>query len=126
MIGGVIAHHVHYRTQCLACVMQIGHAIREPRPQMEQGARRFARHARIAIGRAGDHAFEQGQDRLHAGDLIDRLHQLHFRGAGIRKTNLDATADQGFDQGVGAIHEVISPPIASVTRVRRGSSPKFS
>ncbi len=92
MIGGVIADDVDQRCCGAACIVQIGPAIAEARPQMQQRAGRFFRHAAITIGHAGGSAFKQGQHRADTVNAIERRDEVHFRRAGIGETDFDTGA----------------------------------
>ncbi len=71
---------------------------------MQQGDGGLARHAGVAVGRAGDHAFEQAKDAAHPGNAIERGDEMHLRGARIGEAGIDAAAEQRMDQGFGAVH----------------------
>ena len=49
-----------------ARVVQVGEAVGEARPAMQQRRGRLAGHARVAVGGAGHHALEQSEHAAHA------------------------------------------------------------
>jgi hypothetical protein len=67
---------------------------------VQQRAGRLAGHARVAVGRAGDHALEQPEDGAHPGLLVQRRDEVHLRRAGIGEAHLDAGRDEGLEQAV--------------------------
>jgi hypothetical protein len=85
-------------------VVQVGQAIGQARPEVQQRGRRAIGHAIEAIGGAGDHAFEQAEHAAHARHLVERGDEVHLRGTGVRDTKVDAAVDQGADQALGAVH----------------------
>ena len=84
--------------------MQVGEAIGEAGAEMQQRRGRLLRHARIAVGRAGRHALEQGEHAAHAVDAVERGDEMHLRGAGIGEADIDAAADQRPHQTFSAVH----------------------
>ena len=81
MVGGLVPHQVDDRGPGPAGVVQVGQAVGQARPAVEQGDRRLARHAPVAVGGAGDHPFEQAQDAAHARDPVQGRHEMHLAGA---------------------------------------------
>src|SRR3546814_4225861 len=43
--------------------------------------RSLVRHAPVAVGGAGHHAFEQAKHAAHARHLVERRDEMHLRGA---------------------------------------------
>ena len=68
----------------------------KPGPRCSKRRGRLARHAAIAIGGAGHHAFEQGQHRPDRA-LVQRRDEMHFRSAGIGEADFDPAGNQRFD-----------------------------
>ena len=71
---------------------------------MQQGARRPARHAAISVGRAGSDVLLQNQHRPHAGDIVERGDEVHFRRAGIGETDINAIGDERTQQTFSTVH----------------------
>ena len=105
VIGGVITDNVDHRRVGAAGIVQIGKGVAQPRPQMEQRRRRFLRHARIAIRRAGADPFKKTENCPHGRHLIDRGDKVHFGRAGVGKTGVYAAVDERLNQAVRAIHK---------------------
>ncbi len=103
VMAGVVADDVDDAGAGFPRIVEVGEAIGEARPQMQQCRGRRSLHAEKAIGRAGRHALEQAEHAAHRR-IVQRLQKMHFRGAGIGETELDALADQGFDEAFGAVH----------------------
>jgi hypothetical protein len=99
----MVTHHVDDARARLAGVVQVGQPVAEARPQVQQRGRGLARHAPVAVGRAGDHAFEQAQHAAHAGYAVERGHEVHLRRAGVGEAQLHAAGGEGVDQGFGAV-----------------------
>src|SRR3546814_11156049 len=53
--------------------------------EMQQGGGWLVRHAPVAVGGAGHHAFEQAKHAAHARHLVERRDEMHLRGARIGK-----------------------------------------
>jgi hypothetical protein len=100
---GVVADDVDHRHLALAGVVQVGQAIAQAAAQVQQGRGGLVGHARIAVGRAGGHAFEQGQHRAHARLVVQRGDEVHLAGAGVGEADLDAGIGQGLHQGLCAL-----------------------
>ena len=101
---GMIANNIDHGGIAPAGIMQIGQTIAGAGAEMQQGAGRLARHARIAIGRARSDPFEQAEHRLHPLDPVERGHHVHFRGARIGETGVDALVDQSAHEAFGCKH----------------------
>jgi len=101
----VLARHrrAHRRLREL-CVVHVGQSIGQDRAQVEQCCCRALCHARIAIGGAGDHSFEQAQDAPHLRLPVEGAHEMHFGGAWICKANIHLICKQGVAQTICAIH----------------------
>ena len=104
VIGCVVADDVDDGRRGAARIVEIGQTIGQARPQMEQRRRRFLGHAAIAVGHAGDGSLEETKDRTHALDLVERGHEMHFRGARIGETDLHARVHQRPYQTFRAVH----------------------
>ena len=98
VIRRVIAHHVENRRSGALRVVQVGHAVGKARAEVQQIERGFVSHTTIAIGSARHHAFKETQHRADTRLLVERGHQLHFRGARIGKAGVDAVFRQSIDQ----------------------------
>ena len=104
MVGGLVADDVDHRGVGTAGVVQVGEAVGEAGAAMEQGGGRAAGHAGVAVGGAGDDAFEQAEDAAHAGDAVERGDEVHFRCAGVGEARIDPVGEQGVHQAFGAVH----------------------
>ena len=93
-------------------VVQIGKAVGEAGPEMQQRRGRRALHAEIAVGGAGHHALEQAEHAAHALDPIQRGDEMHLRGAGIGKADVNAARDQGPHQTFRTVHR--SAPVRDI------------
>ena len=105
VIGRVIADDVDDRGRRLAGVVQVREPVGEAGPEMEQGRRRFSRHARVAVRGAGDDALEQREHAAHALDAVERGDEMHLRGARVGEAHVDAAGHQGAHQALGAVHD---------------------
>ena len=59
----VVADDVDHRGPAAAGVVQVGQAVGHARPEVQQRGRGAAGHPRVAVGRAGGDALEQGEHR---------------------------------------------------------------
>ena len=100
----MVAHDVQNARLRLAGIVQVGKGIAETRGQMQQRGRDLARHAEIAIRRAGHPAFEQAQDASHVGVPVQGGHEMHLGRAGIGKADPHAAGQQRLHQGFRAVH----------------------
>ena len=105
----MIADDVDHGRRGAFRVVDIGKAVRETGTQVQERRCRFVRHARIAIGRAGDDTLEHAEHAAHARLAIKRRDEMHLRCAGIGETHIDAASQQRVAQGIGAIHERVFP-----------------
>ena len=104
MIRGVIAHHIDDRSRRATRVVEVGEAVGEARPEVEQRRRGLAGDSAIAVGGAGRDPFEQAQDRADTRNGIERRDEMQFRGAGIGEAYFYAAIDQRLRQRLRAIH----------------------
>jgi hypothetical protein len=104
VMGGVIADDVDDRRLRPHGVVQVRQAVGEAGAEMQQRRGRPIQHARIAVGGAGRHAFEQREDAAHALDPVERGHEMHLRRAGIGEADLDVVLPQGGEKGFSAVH----------------------
>ena len=102
VITGMVADHIDHRCIGAAGVVHVGHGIGHARPGVQQGRRRFAGHAGIAVGRAADHAFEQAQHAAHRRLAVKRGHKVHLGGAGVGETDVDVIGQKRVAQHVRA------------------------
>src|SRR3546814_2882596 len=58
---------------------------------------------------AGVGAFEEPGDRAHALDLVERGDEMHFGGAGVGETDLDAGIHQRPHKTFRTVHSQCSP-----------------
>ena len=104
VIGRVLADDVDDAGMGLLGVVQVGEAIGEARPKVQQGRCRRALHAEITVGRARHHALEQAKHAAHALDPIQRRDKMHLRGTGIGEADINAARDQGPHQTFRTVH----------------------
>ena len=106
MIGGMIAHDIdHGRARALG-VMQVGQAIAQARPQVQQRGGGLVGHARITVGGAGHDTFEQAQHAAHVRLAIQRRHKVHLGRARIGKADVHIVGKKGIAKTVSAVHRV--------------------
>ena len=94
MIGSVVADDIDDRRPCATCVVEIGEPVGQSGPKMQQGSGRLLRHAAVAIRHPGYRAFEKAKHDSHSLDPVERRDEMHFRCAGIAKTDLNARSDE--------------------------------
>jgi len=116
VVGGVIADDINHRRVRLACVVQIGEPVAEPRAEMQKRRSRLVFHAPVAVGGAGDHALEQPQHAAHPGHAIQSGDEVHLGGAGVGEAHLDPGVDQGSNQAFSAVHCFSSSSVAPQSR----------
>jgi hypothetical protein len=83
--------------------VQVGQAVAQAAAQVQQRGGGLAGHARVAIGRAGGHAFEQRQHGAHLGHGVERRNEVHLGRARVGEAHGDPGIDQGAQHGLGAI-----------------------
>ena len=106
VVGGVVAHDVDHGRPRPTSVVQVGHAVAEPRAEVQQGGCRSAAHPGIAVGRAGDDTLEQAEDAAHLGHVVEGGHEVHLRGARVGEADVDTGIDEGADERLGAVGDV--------------------
>ncbi|MCY1241951.1 hypothetical protein D9M72_548850 [compost metagenome] len=96
----MVADDVDDRRASAPRVVQVGKAVGETGTGVEQGRRRPTRHARIAIGRTGDDAFGEAENTAHLRLAIKGGDEVHFRRAGIGKTDIHVVCQKCIDEDV--------------------------
>jgi hypothetical protein len=104
MICGVLADKIDYRYVRPICIVQIRRTISQTRAKVQEGTCRLFRHAAIAIGGSGSHAFEETKDAAHSRCLIKSSDQMNFRSAGVGETRFNPSGYQGANQTFCTIH----------------------
>ena len=104
VVGGVVADDVHDRRVRAPGVVQVGEAVAEAGAEVQQRRRRAVRHARVAVGRAGDDALEQAEHRPHPRLAVERGDEVHLGRAGVGEAHVDVVVDERAQQGLGAVH----------------------
>ena len=104
VVGRVVADDVHDRGEGTARVVQARQGVAEPWAEMEEGGGWFLGDPAVAVGGAGDDAFEQPEHSTHLWNLVERRDEVHLGRAGIREANVDAGTDKTADQGLRTVH----------------------
>jgi len=100
-------------------VVQVGQAVGEAGPEVQQRRGGPSRDAAPPVGGAGADTLEQPEHDTHAGDAVERRDNWHLGGARIREAHLDARMQGGVDQAkCTCAHRIASskdtvPPIPS-------------
>ena len=113
VVRGVIAHYVEQRDPRPARVVEVCDPVAEPRPKVQEGRRGRVRHPCVPIRGPGRDALEQREDRPHFRHRIQRGDEVDLRRARVREARLDACADEGADQCVGAVGHRCAASISS-------------
>ena len=119
VVGRVVADDVDDRHLRPPGVVEVGQPIAETGPEVQQGGRGPIGHPRITVRRPGGHPLEQRQHAAHLRDRVERSHEMHLRGPGIREARGDAGVDECADECLGAVGHVRSVGGC----FRRGSEP---
>jgi hypothetical protein len=93
--------------------VQIGKAVGEPGPEVQQRRCRSALHAEIAVRGTRHHAFEQAEHAAHAFDPVKGSDKMHLGGAGVGEADVNAARNQGPQQTFRTIHR--SAPVRVVS-----------
>ena len=119
---GMFADYIQNRCGCLAGVVQIGKPVGQTRSEVQKCGGRFARHAGIAISSTSRDPLKQAKVVGHTRRPGQGCHQVHFGGAGIGETGIDAIFQKDPYQGFGAVlshggftfhfHTVVGPRVA--------------
>jgi hypothetical protein len=59
-------------------VVEVGQAVAEARPEVQQRRGRFVGHAAVAVGGARDDAFEERKYAPHLGNVIECGDEVHL------------------------------------------------
>ena len=102
--GGMFPDDIDQGRVGLVGVVQVGDAIAQPRSQMEERGRGFARHASVAVRRAGRHPFKEAEHPTHGRNAVQAGHKVHLRRARVHKTDVHAAVDEGVNQTFCAVH----------------------
>jgi hypothetical protein len=90
----VIANDVHHRRVRAHRVVQVRQTVGETGSKVQQRDRGPVEHARVPVGRARHHAFEQAKHATHVTDAVERGDKVHFRRAGVGKADVDVILQQ--------------------------------
>ena len=104
VVARMLADDVDDARLRLPRVVQVGQAIGQPGPEVQQCCGGLAGHAVVAVRGAGDHAFEQAQLAAHALHLVQRCDEGHLGRAGIGEADLDLAGNQRANQAFGSDH----------------------
>ena len=91
MPGRLIADEVDDGRPRTPRVVEIGDGIREAGTEMEERQRRPSAHAGIAVGGPAANPFEEPEHGADRRNSVERLHQSHFRRAGVGEADLEAS-----------------------------------
>ena len=89
--------------------MQVGQAIAEPWPQMQQRRCRSVEHTPVAISGACHHPLEECQHTAHALDFIERGDEVHLRRSRVGEADVDPATHQRAHQAFCTVHGVLAP-----------------
>jgi hypothetical protein len=106
--GGVRAHDDDDRGPGPAGVVQVGQAVGQARPEVQEHGGGFAGDPGVPVGGAGGDALEQRQHPAHLGHRVQRADEVHLRRARVHEAHVDTRAGQAGHESLGADHEV--PP----------------
>ena len=95
----VVAHDDHDRRAGLGGVVEVGEAVGQPRPEVQQDERGPAGQAPVGVGGARADALEQPEDRADPGAL-ERLHEVQLGGARVGEADVQSGCRGGPQQGV--------------------------
>src|SRR5699024_3843604 len=104
MISGLVAHDIDDPTARAARIVQVRQTVGQTGPAMQQCARGFAGDTIIPVGHAGDNIFLEPEGAMDTWALIHRSNEMHFAGARVCKTSVDACGYECFNKASGAIH----------------------
>jgi hypothetical protein len=90
----MLANQVDDRYPRPAGIVQIRETIRKSGAEMKQSARRFLRHAGVAVRRSRRNAFEQAKDAAHVSDSVKGGNDVNLRGAGVGKASVDSSGEE--------------------------------
>ena len=107
----VVAHDDDDRRTRLGGVVEVGEAVRQPRPEVQQDERGPVGQAPVGVRGARADALEQPEDRADPGAL-ERLHQVQLGGPGFAK--------QMSSPAAAAVRSRASAPVNLSARRRRG------
>ena len=94
MKSRVITNDIDDRRMRPQGIVQVRQTVGETWSEMQQRHRRTIEHARVSVGRAGDHAFEQAKHAAHSVDAVEGSDKVHFRCAGIGKADVDVVVQE--------------------------------
>ena len=61
----------------------------------------------VPVGRAGRHAFEEGEHATHLRHRVERGDEVHLGRAGVREHHVDAGRDEAANQRLAADHRAL-------------------
>ena len=102
--GGHVPDEVHDRGVGAARVVQVREGVREPRAEVEDGARGFTRHPGVAVRGAAHDGLVQPEDGSHrvCSEGIERADEPHLGRPGVGEAHLNAALMKRVNEGLGA------------------------
>ena len=100
----MVAHDIDDRGPGPTGIVEVGEAIGETQPGVEQGRGRLVGHSAVTIGRRRHHALEQAEHATHLRPAVERRHEMHLGRAGIGKAEIDAVTEQRVAENVRSVH----------------------
>ena len=109
VVRRVVADDVDDRGVGAPRVVQVGEAVAEPGPEVQQRRGRAAGHPRVPVGRAGGHALEEAEHAAHLGHVVEGGHEVHLGGARVHEADVDAGRRPASRGAHGTVHRRCRP-----------------
>src|SRR5579862_457367 len=116
VMGGMLPNHINHRYMGPARIVEICQAVAKAGTEVQQSARRFPGHARVAVCRASYYTLKEAQHAAYFRDAVEACDQMNFRCAGIGEAGVNAVADQRANQIFGPVHRATARSLAFLSR----------
>ncbi len=104
MIGRVVADDRDHGRMAPPRVVEVGKAVAQPRPEVQQRCGGRLAHPRIAVRCTGGGTLEQGEHTAHLGNGVERRHEVHLRRARIGEDHVEVGCHEAAHERLGADH----------------------
>ena len=94
MVRGMLPDKIDNGHLCPACIVQIRETVGETGTEMQDGARRLFRHARITVRSSSHNSFEEAEHAAHFRQPVERSNQMNLRSARVCKTGVNTAGGQ--------------------------------
>ena len=107
--------------------MEVGQTVAQSRPQVQQRRRGSPGYPGVAVRGSGGHTFEEREDPLHLGHVVQGGDEVHLGGSRVGEADIDTRAHQSGQERPRPVHAVspLGPRSRSGPRIPKGSKTRL-